>query len=387
MCQAFDDYPVRVDTEAQAVDVVWREVRIGEAAMHAWGSSPFASPASANRSGITVERGSSASRNTVLRRERFSFDDIFHGPTADGRLAMYCRQRARKALEAGRNLTFLCLGCGDVPTGGESAVEPPISTLLGGGGGTGLISSVVDEIFRFITPLSVSMRESGKSFPGSFPTKADSPFVASKIAYEQMRSKATLSAVILSDRGEIFDLLAPAGPNQATGVTVSLKRRKSDGRAVLCNAARLQLQAAADFDRVMGLLLGKRTALQSVLAAFHQQREHQRAAGISSAAAEPLHDILAAIDPWAAFNSRAAERAIESAACASTMIITVSVSGGAATSGQTSADFHFVSPCGKNWFNPGKHLLPPSPLPRASYRITRATATTSQVRTSTSLRS
>jgi hypothetical protein len=187
-----------VDTEATAVDVVWREARIGEATGQLWGAtlgSPNSQIRSAafgsarrisNNSGSDAGDWGSSARNTVLRRERFAFDDVFHGPTADGRLAMFCRQRARKALEGGRNLAFLCLGCGDAPAGGDSAVEPPVSALLGGGGGTGLISSVVDEVFRYTRPLSASMRDSGKTFPGSYPTRSASPIIASKVAYEQL---------------------------------------------------------------------------------------------------------------------------------------------------------------------------------------------------------
>jgi hypothetical protein len=292
----------------------------------------------------------------VLRRERFAFDDVFTGQTADGRLAMYSRQRARKALEGARSLAFLCLGCGDVPSAGESAVEPPVSTLLGGGGGTGLISSVIDEIFRFTRPLTASMQDSGKAFSGSFPTAAQSPFVASKVAFEQLKSKVTLSAIILSDRGDVFDLLSTTGAVQLSSADgsagASLKRRKSDGRVVLCSASRLQLQNASDFDRVMGLLLGKRTALQGVLATMQHQRAQQRAAGLAGSD-ESMQEILASIDPWAAFNSRSADRAVEGSSCASTMLITVSVTGGLASSAQTTADFYFISPCGKNWFNPG----------------------------------
>jgi hypothetical protein len=152
----------------------------------------------------------------------------------------------------------------------------------------------------------------------------------------------------------VFDLLASPGPHRETNVSASLKRRKSDGRVVLCNASRLQLQAPSDFDRVMGLLLGKRTALQGVLATLQQQRALQREAGVAHPNSESIQDIIASIDPWAAFNSRSAAKALETAACASTMLITVSVTGGAASSGQTSADFNFISPCGKNWCYPGK---------------------------------
>lgn len=361
---------MRVDAEARVVDVVWREARIGDTAAYPWSTSRIGTPksltspsppsaafGSARRDGSgggdPFATTSLSSRNTVLRRERFAFDDVFSGLTADGRLAMYSRQRARKALEGGRNLTILCVGCGDVPSAGESAVEPPVRTLLGGGGGTGLISSVVDEIFRYTRPLSTSMQENGKSFPGSFPTANASPFVASKLAFEQLKSKVSLSAVILSDRGEVFDLLATnSGANQES-IAASLKRRKSDGRVVLCNASRLQLQAPSDFDRVMGLLLGKRTALQGVLATLKQQRQAQRAAGLAPPSVESMYDILASIDPWAAFNSKSAENSVQSAVCASTMLITVSVSGGKVGAGQTSADFHFVSPCGSFWYSPG----------------------------------
>lgn len=357
--------------------MVWREARIGDVSTQLWSAGTLGSPTSQPRtpafgssrrsSNDAVTGGDAAewgpARNTVLRRERFAFDDVFTGPTADGRLAMLCRQRTRKALEGAHNLAFLCLGCGDAPSAGESAVEPPVSTLLGGGGGTGLISSVVDEIFRFTRPLTASMLDGGLTFPGSFPTVSNSPFVASKVAFEQMKSKVTLSAIILSDRGEVFDLLA--SPAQATGVhqdptrvVASLKRRKSDGRVVMCNASRLQLQTPSDFDRIMGLLLGKRTALQGVLTTLQQQqRAYQREAGMALPSAESMYDVLASIDPWAAFNSRSAEKALESSACASTMLVTVSVTGGVATSGQTSADFNFISPCGKNWFNPGEKLI------------------------------
>lgn len=343
------------------VDVVWREARHGDAVAS---ESLLASSTKSNPSPIArlisssetkqnyfTDSSAGSKRNTVLRRERFSFDDVFSGLTAQGRLAFFTRQRARKALETAHNLVFLCLGCGDNAPAGGSSVEPPISVLLGGGGGTGLISSVVDEIFRFTKPLTTNLQESKGLYPGSFPTASPSAFVASKLAFEQVKSRVTLSAIILTEQGQVFDLLGGSADGAA-----SLKRRKSDGRVMLCNASRLQLQASADFDRVMGLLLGKRTALHGVLQSLQQQQAQQLKMGIIPA--EPLQNVLASIDPWASLSSSNSneDKHSASASGSSSMLITVSVSGGAVSSSQTSVDFNFVSPCGKNWSCPGNSI-------------------------------
>jgi hypothetical protein len=335
---------------------VWREARHGDvtAAESLLARSTRSNPSpiakllvSDAKQTYFTDSSAGGKRNTVLRRERFVFDDIFTGLTAQGRLAFFTRQRARKALETAHNLVFMCLGCGDTTPGGGAAVEPPISVLLGGGGGTGLISSVVDEIFRFTKPLTTSLQESKGLYPGSFPSASPSAFVASKLAFEQVKSRVSLSAIILTEQGEVYDLLGGS-----TDGAASLKRRKSDGRVILCNASRLQLQASADFDRVMGLLLGKRTALHGVLLSLQQQQAQQLKQGIIPA--EPLQKVLASIDPWASFNVQqtCSPEGVASLS-SSSMLITVSVSGGAVTSNHTSVDFNFVSPCGENWSCPG----------------------------------
>ena len=340
------------------VDVVWREARHGDATASEGllasttrsNPSPIAKLlASETKQTYFTDSSANLKRNTVLRRERFAFDDVFVGQTALGRLAFFTRQRARKALETAHNLNFICLGCGDALPASGTSVEPPIGVLLGGGGGTGLISSVVDEIFRFTKPLTTSLQEKKGLYPGSFPTASPSAFVASKLAFEQVKTRVTLSAIILTERGDVFDLLGGAADGAA-----SLKRRKSDGRVMLCNASRLQLQASADFDRVMGLLLGKRTALHGVLQSLQVQHAQQLRQGVIPAQ-QPLQQVLASIDPWASINAEEVPHngVAPPASSSSSMLITVSVSGGAVTSNHTSVDFNFVSPCGRNWSCPG----------------------------------
>jgi len=443
-----DGYPIRVDAESSVVDVVWREQRHGAGnplpvenvtmadlsystlyekarqmnqqpadAREVYTSAPMTPLSSSSNGGDGGNSSTSRNRNSVLRRERFGFDDVFLGPTALGRLSMYTRQRTRKALESAHNVVFMCLGCGDVTN--EQSMEPPLSLLLGGGGGTGLISSAIDEIFRYTKPLSMQAAAQGSLYGGGLPSCSPSSFLAAKVAYEQMTARITLSAVIFTEDGQIYDLLnagGGGGPALAASASMAnLKRRKSDGRVMLCNAARVYLETPADFDRVTGLLLGKRSAMTSVLQSMEQrvgggggtssnfnskttsglQHTSSRSASSTSnrygyqsvnhaAPDDPagVRSMLAGMDPWVALRTAAggggAGEPVESSSVAASMLLTISVCGGGVSRSQTSVDFNFVSPCGKYWSNPGPDInivaeiisslphVPPPSLLRAS---------------------
>ena len=121
-------------------------------------SYPFSSTApplssssfsAAHRSTIPSKSGS------VLRRERFLFDDVLAGPYANRDLAIFVRKRCRQALSAGDDLAVLCLACGETAGStcslqsiSELPLEPSVGLLLGSGGGSGLLHAVVSEVLR-----------------------------------------------------------------------------------------------------------------------------------------------------------------------------------------------------------------------------------------------
>ena len=98
--------------------------------------------------------------SNVLRRERFIFDNVFVGVHAMLRLSLSLRQKTRICLESARNLLIISMGCGEPSSSSSiaSSIEPPVSLLVGGEGGTGLISIVLDEVFRYIKPLTSQLR-------------------------------------------------------------------------------------------------------------------------------------------------------------------------------------------------------------------------------------
>jgi hypothetical protein len=103
----------------------------------------------AHRSTIPSKSGS------VLRRERFLFDDVLAGPYANRDLAIFVRKRCRQALSAGDDLAVLCLACGETAGStcslqsiSELPLEPSVGLLLGSGGGSGLLHAVVSEVLR-----------------------------------------------------------------------------------------------------------------------------------------------------------------------------------------------------------------------------------------------
>jgi hypothetical protein len=155
----------------------------------------------------------------VLRRERFQFDAVFTGPAADSQLRTLARRRCLRALQTGRDLTALCLSCGRGPSS-----EPPqaLQLLLGGEGGSGLLSALAGEALR-------------------------------------TRGGLSLAAVVVRPRGGgLLDLLT-AGPPCKGGARIS--RRPSSPRWELAGVRVLALRRPEDVDRLAGLLLARLAAL------------------------------------------------------------------------------------------------------------------------------
>lgn len=330
---------------------------------------------------------------SVLRRERFIFDDVFAGLRASDRMYLYMRQRTRKALECARNVVFLSLGCGEVL---EGSVEPTVSVLLGNGGGTGIISNVIDEIFRYVKPLTLNLQSNpfkitnGK-YNGTIRSSSPGNFAAVKVAQEQLTTRVLFSAVIVSC-GKIYDLL-DSSPGVMNSNFVTLKKRKSDGKVVLHNVSKLHLQTPADFDRVMGLLIGKRSAMSKVMHTLHAYSTKFKNVSMMDSD-NIVQDVINSIDPWMGSNNTPWQKkhnyttttsqllhpsdvlnhpiyhhnnennttvtsliddnnAAGDSFSTDSMVITISVSGGGISRSKTSIDFNFVCSCGENWSKPG----------------------------------
>ena len=331
------DHPLQLCADTLSADVVWREAH--EAPQR---------PAPAARGGASSKAAPHSSHATVMRRERFSFDDVLVGPGARDHLSSYARHRARRALASGRGLVFLCLACGDSP---RQALEPPLALVLGEAGGRGLGSVVVDEIFSFLSPSSASAAPgSSSSEGGGGGTGPRADFVAAKLAREASSGHVSLSAVLLSE-GVFSDPFAPApapapGPAAGAGARPNppprLARAKANGPAYLAHATAVQIKGVADYERLIGVLLGRRAAARELLLPQHQQEEG-RWDGPASASSP-----RGGLDAWLLGRGGAS------------LFLTVSVAGAGLRSLRGNAQFSFVCPCGEGWDRPGE---PPSPSP------------------------
>ena len=118
-------------------------------------SYPFSSTVPASSSSAPTSKLSIPSKTgSVLRRERFLFDDVLAGPYANRDLTVFMRKRCRQALSAGDDLAVLCLACGESAGStslqpiSELPLEPSVGLLLGSGGGSGLLHALVSELLR-----------------------------------------------------------------------------------------------------------------------------------------------------------------------------------------------------------------------------------------------
>lgn len=308
--QAFDDFPLRLHREANAVDVVWRDSRpdsyqfvqakIGSPnrSSRTPGPSPGPSPRQGQGRGKGITSRSppqDPTGETVLRRERFIFDHLFIGDDGLGRLLQVAKQRVQRALaDDGRGTVFVCLACGDPgPSKGPSSfssssslsssltrsrsigavqgpdkrhgswdgLEPTVELLLGDGTAVGgnLLTAVVDHLFEIL-----------QSTPGvgsGSPARTKSTkMTRQKGLTARFRSdpaepapvQMVISAVEISNcDGEesITDLLGGA-LSGCEGAVCAVERR-GDGCMGLTNATWVRLVSASDIDRVIGVLLAR----------------------------------------------------------------------------------------------------------------------------------
>eukprot|EP00981_Chlorochromonas_danica_P008217 scaffold2066_cov229-Ochromonas_danica.AAC.1 len=365
LTKAFEEFPIRADLESSSLDVVWREPRIVPSGV-AKSSTPgyAASTVNSNRKSYSLRKGldsravyglenSASSSNAsqalstqILRRERFFFDQVLAGSKGMSKLRALVRQHARHSLQAGQNLVCICTGCGE---SSPTEVEPSVTLSLGSAGGSGIVSAILDEVFKFM---------SSSNHPGdSFSTASHLAFAAPGVAQMRRLNRVAFSAVLIS-RGRAADLLNTSS-STSNGERVHIDFDPTTRHASLRGATWVDLTSTMDFERIVGLLLGRRAgwleAIQrgqvdtsgefAALGTWEQDPGYIWEEGYDSKPARVLsadnHGSLGAVDDI----SR------------TMLLVNIAVS--------CSTTFHrlphrltfrIVTPCGQNWAQPGFDL-------------------------------
>lgn len=332
-----------MDVESASVDVVWRELR-------------------SNGSGHASYEGS---RSTTLRRERFLFHDVFAGPQAHLRSNAYCRHRVRKALFAGQNLVFNLIAAGE---SSAHRLEPPMQVLLGDAGGQGLISQALEEVFQSLQP---HLSATATSFPGGLMPNASSSgslyassgtttygkesYLCPRLQYESDHTIITVS-ILCVVKGKLFDLLHPSSWNSAVGNNAGSRgqQRNNNQQRVgvgldplgnghsLRHHTQITLRNVADYERLTGVLLGRRAALKEALLATRGNRRSSS----SSASLPPAQDISLFEQSWITGEIP----------CTLWTVVKIVGLGTLGSPSRQPLHVHFLCPCGDQWGNPGMYV-------------------------------
>ena len=353
--QAFEENPIRFDVENSTIDVVWRDTR---AVLNTTSKGEYTYTSAKN------------AKASTLRRERFHFNESYAGPGGLGKLCSYARQRVKRSVQTGRGIAFLCVAAGDGESRkGSSQVEPPVSVVLGDCGGQGLISAVIGSLFHYISPRGYPCKQSDKTMHRKYGGKNAPPVLAATASVTETTNEPVLFSAVVISEGSIVDLLGPSGSlvynkgsnspghHQQRPCRVS---RKSSGAYYVAHMTRLQLHSVADFERVAGVLLGRRSALREMVPFLEEMM-----------AAMPYSDVIEGDmqvpdTPWLLSSKQEA-----------TLLFTVSTkmqntAMPSVHSSTSDLNYFFTCPCGDNWSLPGNELcllsegisaLPHAPAP------------------------
>lgn len=223
-----------------------------------------------------------------------------------------------------------------------------MSVILGDSGGHGLISSILEEIFKYklkhpqINPVPISTPH--RLYTGSNTPPIKQIQVVNDTVATLSNDYVLFSAIIICE-GQIIDLLSTSSSSSSKSLSSSFTSsssskvpkiiKKSNDMYSLTHVTRLQLRSIADFERIAGVLLGRRATLReltNVLFNFNIQ-----SSSIS------LNDISLPDMPWLLSS--------EHEAC---ILFSLTTTGeGISMSSHGQVNYYFVSPCGKYWSLPG----------------------------------
>lgn len=221
-----------------------------------------------------------------------------------------------------------------------------MSVILGDSGGQGLISSTLDEIFKYKSKYGGS--NPNPPPPHRFYSGSTTPL---KRSVDRSSSPAKLplsndyvlfSAVIICER-QVIDLLGSSS-HQKSPSKVTKISQKSDGSYVINNATKLQLRSVADFERIAGVLLGRRAALKELTSVICKMNSSSSSSFSAAEMVMSNHEVSVPDIPWLL--------ATENEAC---ILFCLTTTGeGVSLSSHGIVNYYFTCPCGKYWSLPGR---------------------------------
>lgn len=401
LIQAYEEFPIRLDAEAMSVDIVWRESRVDlirGTSMSGGGSHTRPRSASTGRHmRPTASSAAGAAINyyqpiggngqdlydmesqRILRRERFQFDAMYIGPTADRKLQDYVRYRTRAALQQGTNLVFLCNACGESAVG---ELEAPVTVALGSGGGSGIATNILVEAFKVVAAHNANYADRGTD-SYILRSAVQNQYASTRIAQDNRASSISLTAVLLNG-STMVDMLSNAAQQGRHGHQPRIQRRGAHGEVTLQGVTTLDLSNVMDFERIIGLLLGRRTGINETMQSLHlsssEYPDHNTPlasyATWTTQSVNPATEKIRRLDLVNDFtsssstsSSKAAAPNVDAPSSSSTMVLSFRITLGSSLMPKRVVHIRVVCPCGKDWTLPSKFLFtfsPPFPPVTAS---------------------
>lgn len=381
--KAYEEFPIRLDMEAMTMDIVWRESRVDlirgaslsgtstSATSQGRGRSVSAGrhmrPTAASTASAAVNYYQPIGGNSqdlydmesqrILRRERFQFDAMYIGLTADRKLQEYVRFRTRAAMEKGTNVVFLCNACGETVMG---ELEAPVTIALGSGGGSGIATNILQEAFKYVAAHNATYGGDDSGTDSYVLRSAvQNQYLSTRMAKDNRLSSISLSAILVNGN-TVVDMLSNATQQGRHGLQPRIQR-KSSGEVNLTGVTTLDLSNVMDFERIIGLLLGRRTGINETMQSFQVNPDEVPLASYATwttssvnPAAEKLRRLDLNADVSSTHENLSSSTGTDLPSSSSTMILSFRIALGSSLMPKRVIHIRIVCPCGKDWSLPSK---------------------------------